>query len=129
MVLKIIAGMPVILASLSLAACTGASVYAPMPQSAFAYPNSDLSPLGHVRASSTRTYISPFQILDIPGAAMQREAYLKALQGSGGDIIIDGDFTVRTTLIPLLFVTIINAEGTVEGTAAKVVQVGSRKLQ
>jgi hypothetical protein len=129
MVLKNLSGMPALLLSLALTACTGASAYAPMAQSNFAYPNSNISPITHVKASVTRTYVSPFQIPDIPSAAMQREAYFKALQGSGGDLIIDGDFTVRTTLIPLLFVTIINAEGTVEGTAAKIDQVGMRKLK
>src|SRR3954447_13578452 len=129
MVLKQHSGIATLLVSLSLAACTGASVYAPMAQSNFAYPNANLSPLTHVKASVTRTYFSPFQIPDIPSAAMQREAYFKALQGSGGDLIIDGDFTVQTKLIPLLFVTIITAEGTVEGTAAKIDQVGIRKLK
>lgn len=125
---NIFRGAFALFSNLTLVACTGASVYGPMSQSHFVPPNSDVAPIGHVKASVTRVYVSPFQTPDIPSATMQREAYIKALQGSGGDLIINGDFTVRTTLIPLLFIVVFNAEGTVEGTAARIVRVGRRQL-
>jgi hypothetical protein len=110
---------------LGLGACTGPSLYSPLPQSGFATPNSDVVPLGHVRATVTRTYVSPFQNPVFGDATMRREAYQQALKGSDGDLIIDGDFTVRSTVIPigLMFV---NVEGTVEGTAVKIATVGYR---
>jgi hypothetical protein len=120
-----------VLTLLIVDACTGASVYAPVPQSAFTPPNSDVVPGQHVKATVSRTFISPFETPVIPDAAMQREASYKALQQSGGDLIIDGDYTSKITLVPLLFIPIViyNVEGTVEGTSAKVAQVGARALR
>lgn len=116
-----------IVVSLLLAqcACTGPSLYAPLPQSGFATPNSDVVPLGHVKATVSRTYIGPFQNPVFGDAIMRCDAYEQALKGSDGDIIIDGDFAVRSTIVPigLQFVTV---QGTVEGTAAKIATVGYR---
>jgi hypothetical protein len=115
----------VLLPVLGLAACTGPSLYEPMPQSAFAFPNSDVVPLTHVRATVSRFYIMPFQSPNFDNAAMRREAYLQALKGTNADIIIDGDYSVRTKLFPILLV-FVQVQGTVEGTAARVTRVGSR---
>ncbi len=106
-------------------ACTGPSIYAPLPQSSFATPNSNIVPLGHVKAVVTRTYIGPFQTPQFGDATMRRDAYTQALKGSDGDLIIDGDFTVRSTMIPIGLI-FYNVEATVEGTAAKISTVGYR---
>jgi hypothetical protein len=119
----------ILFAPIVLAACTGPSLYVPMPQSNFAIPNANLVGMGHVKGTVTATRVSPFQNLVIPDARLQREAYAKALQGSGGDLIIDGDYTARTTMIPLIFLQVYTVEGTVEGTAVKVAEIGSRPLQ
>jgi hypothetical protein len=131
MALNLFSGASILFASLALSACTGPSIYTPMPQSNFTYPNSSVAPLTHVRASVRQTYIAPFQTPDFADARMQREAYFKALQGSGGDLIIDGDYAIRSTVIwiPLLPVYFFNVEGIVEGTAAKIVEVGERRLR
>jgi len=101
-----------------------------MPQSHFAVPNADYEPINHVKGTATESYIMPFQTPDgIPSPKLQRDAYFEALKISGGDLIIDGDFSVRTTMIPLLFVYIVTVEGTVEGTAARIIQVGARQKQ
>jgi hypothetical protein len=118
--------MPLLLA---LAGCGGPSLYAPLPQSGFALPNADFLPLNHVKATVSHTYFMPFEMPTGGGnGTMQREAYLQAMKGSDGDLIIDGDYTTKTTLYPLAVVTLMVVQGTVEGTAAKVKTVGSRNL-
>ena len=119
-------GMPILLAPVILTACTGASLYAPFSQSNFTYPNSDVVPPTHVKATVTRSYILPFQNADIPDATVKRDAYIEALKSSGGDVIIDGDFSIRSKMIPLFVVMVVNVEDTVEGTAAKIRKVGFR---
>jgi hypothetical protein len=116
-----------LLVPIAISACSGPSLYAPLPQSAFAYPNSDVSPGTHVRATVTRSYIYPFQTPHYGDAEMRREAYVDALKGTDGDLIIDGDFTMTSKMIPLGFVNIFTVNATVEGTAAKIVQVGPRQ--
>jgi hypothetical protein len=116
----------VLLCPFAVMACTGPSFYSPLPQSAFAVPNSDVAPLGHVKATVSKSYISPFETPTYGDATMRREAYLDALKGTDGDLIIDGDFSVRSSTVPLLFFNVTNVEGTVEGTAAKVTTVGAR---
>jgi hypothetical protein len=119
-----------VLFPLALAGCSGASLYVPLPQSHFAVPNGDYEELNHVKATVSESYVMPFQTPEgIPSPKMQRDAYFEALKASGGDLIVNGDFSVRTTTIPLLFVSIVTTEGTVEGTAAKIIQSGHRTKQ
>lgn len=106
--------------------CAGPSLYTPLPQSHFSYPNSDVSALGPVKGTSKRSFISPFQTPIFNDATMKREAYDDALKGSRGDFIIDGDYKIESTMIPLLFVSIFNVEATVEGTAAQTTNKGNR---
>jgi hypothetical protein len=116
-------------APLVMAACTGPSLYVPMPQSNFVPPNSTARPdPQHVKATVTATYISPFQTPVMPDARLQREAYAKALQGTDADLITDGYYTVHVTMIPLFTIVIFKVEGTVEGTAVKLVEIGRRSL-
>ena len=110
---------------LAQSACTGPSLYAPLPQSGFATPNSDVVPLGHVKATVSRTYIGPFQNPVYGDALTRRDAYEQALKGTDGDLIIDGDFTVRSTIVPIVF-QFVTVQATVEGTAAKISTVGYR---
>ncbi len=56
---------------------------------------------------------------------MRRDAYAQALKGTDGDLIIDGDFSMRSTIIPV-GVQIYSIQGTVEGTAARIATVGYR---
>jgi hypothetical protein len=115
-----------IMISLILSGCTGPSLYQPLPQSHFVYPNGEPNRLDHVKGTVTKTYIMPFQIPEFQSARLQREAYAIALEKSGGDLIIDGDYSVRSTLIPLPFLQIVTVEGTVEGTAAGQPKIGPR---
>jgi hypothetical protein len=79
-----------------------------------------------VKGTATRSYITPFQIPSFQSAYLQQEAYANALQKSGGDLIIDADYTIRSTITPLIFFQIITVEGTVEGMAAEQSKIGSR---
>jgi len=98
-----------------------------MPQSGFTPANATVAPLEHVKGTAARTYLFGLQTPAIPDARLQREAVMKALQGSEGDLIIDGDYqVVLTSYAPLPFIRV---EGTAEGTAARVVQLGARPLQ
>jgi len=106
--------------------CAGPSLYTPLPQSHFSYPNSDVAALGPVKGTSKRSFIFPFQTPIFNDATMKREAYDDALKGSRGDFIIDGDYRIESSMIPLLFVSIFNVETTVEGTAAQTTNKGNR---
>ena len=107
-------------------ACAGPSLYTPLPQTNFAYPNSDVAPLSHVIGTSQRSYFFPFQSPEFNSAEMRREAYANALVKSGGDLIIDGDYTVKVKMIPLAFITLYTVDATVEGTAARMTAMGNR---
>jgi hypothetical protein len=98
-----------------------------MPQSAFTPPNSDVVPGEHVKATVSHSFFSPFQTPVIPDARLQQEAYFKALEKSGGDLIIDGDYSSRITIVPLIFLTVFTVEGTVEGTSARINRIGVRR--
>jgi hypothetical protein len=111
---------------LATSACSGPSLYSPLPQSNFAYPNSDVTPMSHVVGSAKRSYFMPFQTPEFSDATMRREAYADALSKSGGDLIIDGDYTVKTTMIPILIGELFTVEARVEGTAARMTALGDR---
>ena len=111
----------------ALFGCAGPSIYQPFNQTHFAYPNSNVIPLGHARGSASKSYINLLvyqQMPDFGGTALFEEAATRALSGSGGDLIIDGTYQVSSTIYPL--VTVVNA--TVDGTAAKM-EIGKRKLR
>ncbi len=48
-----------LLATTPLLACTGASIYAPLPQTGFTAPNSTVAPVTHVRGTASRSYTGP----------------------------------------------------------------------
>jgi hypothetical protein len=114
------------LVSLTTSACTGPSLYEPLPQSQFVYPNSDVIPGGHVTGSAEQTYIMPFQIPQYDSAVMRREAYVNALSPNGGDLIINGGFSERSMMVPLFIIYIVTVDYSVEGTSARMAEVGTR---
>ena len=115
----------ILLATSPLLACTGASIYAPLPQTGFTAPNSTVAPVTRVRGTASRSYFALLSFPVVPDARLQREATFNALQGSGGDLIVDASYSaVVTTFGPYARV-----DRTVEGTAARIVQVGARPLQ
>lgn len=115
-------------AGLMLAGCAGPSVWEPMAQSNFAYPNSNVIPLKHTEGASSRTFILPFQVPVLNDARQTQEAINKALQASGGDIMIDGSYRMRSKIVPLFVVTLYTVDVEVDGTAGKM-EIGKRNLQ
>jgi hypothetical protein len=114
-------------ATVALSGCTVASIYSPLPQSGFAYPNSNVIPLRHSEGEAMRYYLAPFQIPDFTSGSLLQDAVSSALQTSGGDLIVDGDYTIKTKMIWLLYVQLYMEDVTVEGTAAKM-ELGKRNL-
>ena len=100
---------------------TGAFV----PNSRFAYPNSNVEPLGRVTGSASRTSIFTANIID---KEMLDEAYGNALKQKGGDFLINFKLTVETTMIPIPILTIFITELKVDGTAVKMT-VGRQELK
>lgn len=115
-------------AALVLSSCTVASVYTPLAQSNFAYPNSNVIPLKHAEGESSRTYVAPFQTPDFGAGEQTQEAINLALQQSGGDILVDGSYTMKATMVWLYIVEIYTVDVTVEGTASKM-ELGKRTLK
>jgi len=114
-------------AVLALSGCTVASQYSPLPQSNFAYPNSNVIPLKHAEGEASRTYIAPFQIPDFTSGAVLQDAITNALQNSGGDLLVDGDYKLKTKMIWLWVVEVYTVTANVGGTAAKM-ELGKRNL-
>lgn len=122
---------PVIVAlgiALSLSACEGPSVWEPLAQSNFAYPNSNVVPTTHVSATVSKSYVVPFQNPNFNDAALLEQAINEARKKSGGDIIVDGSYSMTSTTIPLLFIAVVSVDVTVEGTATKM-ELGKRELK
>jgi len=116
-----------LLATSILSACAGPSIYRPLVQSNFAYPNSNVVPLGHAQGVSSRTYVVPFQAPDFDSGSQITDAINSALQSSGGEIIIDGSYSMRSTMYPILF-QIWTVDVSVDGTAGKM-EIGRRNLK
>ncbi len=101
--------------------CWGGSSSTRVLQDKFAFPNSDLTPLGHVSAEvSHTTFLVP--------PDLNKEAYdelsQEALKQKGGDTLTDSVVTSDTTCVLL----ICSATFKVDGTAVKVVQLGRQEL-
>ena len=114
-------------AGLVASGCTGPSIWEPLPQSNFAYPNSNVIPLQHTQGTVSRSYIAPFQTPVLNDAALMQDAIDQAVHNGGGDLLIDGSHSVQSTIVPLLFITVYTEKVTVDGTAAKM-EVGKRAL-
>ena len=120
--------LPVIGLVWLLGGCAGPSLWLPMTQSNFDYPNSNVIPLKHVVGTSTRSYFSPFEIPRFSDATAIEEAINNALRGSGGDIMIDGSYAMESKLVPLLFFESVTVTYTVDGTAGKM-EIGKRNIR
>jgi len=96
------------------------------PNSHFAYPNSNVKPLGPVIGSaSTASIMVPTMI----SGAMMESAYKDALSKSGGDMIIDAVETSTTRMIMTpIGISFYFTSFDVEGTAAKM-ELGKQILK
>lgn len=95
------------------------------PNSHFAYPNSNVEPLGRVTGSASKTRVFSAAVVD---KEMIDVAYADALKQKGGDLLINYKASTNTTMIPLPFIPIFITEYTVDGTAAKMT-VGRQELK
>jgi hypothetical protein len=91
-----------------------------VPQSHYAYPNSNVIPLSQVKGEATRTsFFSP----PLPTASVQHDSIYNALQkAKGADLIINSFHFMDIT--SLGFLPIYTLTYRVEGTAAKM-EVGT----
>jgi len=94
------------------------------PNSNFAYPNSNVEPLGRVTGSASKWGIFSASIID---KDMLDTAYSNALKQKGGDLLINYKITSETTLYPI-FIPFFKTELKVDGTAAKMT-VGKQELK
>ncbi len=87
-----------------------------IPNDRFAYPNSNVEPLGRVTATVSKgSWFTP-QMAD---KQMYEELKSQALKQKGGDMIIDAKLTTKITMYPLLYFYYFNTELSIDGTAAK----------
>lgn len=89
-----------------------------MPSDRFAYPNSNIEPLGRVNATVSSLNLFVCKKVD---KEMYHEARHKALQQHGGDMILNAKFTTTVTVYPIVppIIAPCLTELTVDGTAAK----------
>lgn len=113
-----------ILVLMTVSGCTVMSSGRMKPNSHFAYPNSNVTPIGPANGkTSTISLMAP---TPITGALME-EAYKQALAKSGGDMIIDAVEVSNVRLI-WLYVSIFYTTFEVDGTAAKM-ELGQQNLK
>lgn len=117
-----LAAMVVLLAT--LAGCS-IKVSGLQPNTHFAYPNSNITPLGRVSAETSRTRIFVAKAVD---QEMMDEVIGKALKEKGGDLLINAKVSTTVMWIPLVFINIFTTTLRVDGTAAKQV-VGQQQLR
>lgn len=118
----VLAGACLLLA-LSTNGCTMASGAWPVAQSHFAYPNSNVVPLGQGKGEASRVHWFTIMAID---PDVQEEAVQNAIKQKGGDMLLDyyAYYTVKQ-YIPMILTT---SEWTVEGTVAKM-EIGKQKLR
>lgn len=82
-----------------------------MPNSHFAFPNSNVKPLGHVSAEVSKITICAPAMVD---KEMIDEVMDKALKQKGGDLLINYKNTTSVTFFPSIpiFITRVRLEGT-----------------
>lgn len=88
------------------------------PNTHFAYPNADVTPLGRVAAETSRTAVFSAAVVT---QEMMDEVITKALKEKGGDLLIDSKISTTVTMYPLIVlpIAIFTTTLKVEGTAAK----------
>lgn len=117
-----LAAIVVLLAT--LAGCS-IKVSALQPNTHFAYPNSNITPLGRVSAETSRTWIFIAKAVD---QEMMDEVIGKALKEKGADLLINAKVSTTVTMYPLIFFNIFTTTLKVDGTAAKQV-LGQQQLR
>jgi hypothetical protein len=116
--------MACFLAGLSSTGCTIGSGTWPVSHSNFAYPNSNIVPLGHVKGEASQFYLLHSIVVD---PALHEKAVQEAIKQKGGDILVD--YYVRYHVkqyLPMFLLT--ESTWIVEGTAAKM-EIGKQTLQ
>jgi hypothetical protein len=102
-----------------LCACAGPSAIYDKPQSHFSFPNSNVQPIGPVRAEVSKTNLF---FPDVGNPNLEQDAVRHALSEKGGDLLINGRYFWSSTyfylLIPIYSTTLV-----VEGEAATM-QIG-----
>lgn len=95
------------------------------PNDRFAYPNSNVEPLGHVTgwASESGWFSAPMVDKKLMDAAIS-----DALKQKGGDMLINYKMTTSVTMIPIPIVSYFITELKVDGTAAKMT-IGKQELR
>lgn len=117
-------GLLMLFLAISLFGCTMKMVQYE-PNSHFAFPNSNVVPLGQVSAvSKGRVGIFSAKMVD---KEMLDEVMNKALKAKGGDMLINYKLTTEVTIIPV-GVTICITKVRVDGTACKMT-VGRQELK
>jgi len=96
-----------------------------IPQTHFAYPNSNVVPLGHAEGKASKLCGIFFITWGSPDGDLAMRAVQKALASKGGDLMIDARFDSKSFFIPYI-VTICSVS--VSGTAAKM-EVGRQELK
>ena len=95
------------------------------PQTHFAFPNSNVEPLGQVTAEVSKTTVVVPKAVD---KELLDEVMNKALQAKGGDLLINCKINTTTTAYPIPILGPYTTKLTVEGTACKMT-VGRQELK
>ena len=106
--------------ALAMFGCTIGTGATLQPQSHFAFPNSNVIPLGKVHGKATTVSFFPSPM----DADLQEQAVQNALRQKGGDILIDYTYSYKIVswIIPIYTTTI-----KVDGTACKI-EIGEQEL-
>ena len=97
---------------------------ASQPSSHFAYPNSNVRPIGEATGKRTKLCGLLFFNVGTPNLADQEMAVSRALQSSNGDMLLDMQIDSKQFLFPYLFSTCTTR---VYGTAATM-EIGTQQL-
>ncbi len=114
--------------SLLVVACSLPAGSSRINSSHFVYPNSNVTPIGQPgNAEGSKSKLCGFLFFMWNGFAPEvtEKAYIRVLEKSGGDILINANESRSTFLIPSLFATCTTS---VKGTAAKM-QMGAQELR
>ena len=111
---------------ISLSGCTVGRFAWVYPQSHFAPPNSNIVPLGRVQAEDSIVWVF-FPVMQ--DADLQETVHQMAIKQKGGDILIDYVGITEIVLYPVPYINIYVTTYKVDGTAAKIVEIGKKELR
>jgi hypothetical protein len=121
MIRLLLPGLSGLVVAIATSGCAGPSAIYDRAQSHFDFPNSNITPLGHVRSEVTSTSMG---FSDITNPLMEQQAVRDALSQKNGDILIDGVYEWTSRGLPPL---ISFNKLVVEGEAAKMEDIGRQK--